>query len=278
MALLLHMPFATPSLQSMPDDAAGAAVTQPMVPQVRLLGPRPDAPLVPQAEETEPNDECGKMRWLLKYKSDGLSAEQITEFAKMGAALCAVSSTPCAAESTTKLFSDPRDVCNLCNGALDSLEPRPAFAACLSTINWACCPESGEEVRNSYEFCPRVPADGWKAETMSASDLAAAKSWWTASCASRVGLPAPLMSAFTAAVPILGVDEAWTALKQLKPSQSKHALRLLGMQPAPTVPDHAVELAASMRLLAARRSCDAALHSSVRVLVDTVLCEHGRRC
>jgi hypothetical protein len=229
--------------------------------------------------EQEPDDECNKMQWLLKYKSEGMSDEQILDFAKMGAALCAVA-TPCpAGAAATKLFSDPRDVCNLCNGVLDSLEPTPAFSACLSTINWACCPESSEEVRGAYDFCPYVSADGWKAETMSASDLALAKSWWgSAGCASRVGLPAPIMSAFTAAVPSLGVDEAMTALRQLKPAPSKYNLRLLGLQPAPPVRDYKAELAAAVLSLAATRSCDATLHSSARRLVDSVLCEQGQRC
>ena len=178
-------------------------------------------------------------------------------------------------------------MCNLCNGALDAtIEPTPAFSACLSTINWACCPESDREVWNAYAFCPKVPADGWKAATMSANDRAEVKSWWSASCTGHVGLPTSLMSAYTAAVPVLGVEEAEKALRQLKPAQSKRNLRLLGMQPAPVPPlrDHTVEraalaaLAASMRSLAAARSCDAALQSSVRRLVDTVLCEHGQRC
>ena len=283
-------PLAATAPPAMLADAAGDAGTQPA--QMRLLGPRPLAPLVPlvplvpqitpqPTPEPEPADECEKMQWLLKYKSDGMSAEQITEFAKMGSALCAVA-TPCAADDpTTMLFSDPRDVCNLCNGALEpSIEPTPAFSACLSTINWACCPESDKEVRNAYAFCPKVPADGWKAATMTANNRAEVKSWWSASCTGRVGLPASLMSAYTAAVPVLGVQEAEKALRQLKPAQSKRNLRLLGMQPAPVPPlrDHKVELAASMRTLAAARSCDAALQSSARMLVDTVLCEHGQRC
>ena len=294
MALVFLAPFAATPPAAMSADAAGEAGTQPM--QMRLLGPRPLAPLVPlvplvpqtptpaPTPEAQPTDECENMQWLLKYKSDGMSADQITEFAKMGSALCAVA-TPCAADDpTTMLFSDPRDVCNLCNGALEpTIEPTPAFSACLSTINWACCPESDEEVRGAYTFCPKVPADGWKAATMSANNRAEVKSWWTASCAGRVGLPASLMAAYTAAVPVLGVQEAEKALKQLKPAQSKRNLRLLGMQPAPVPPlrDHAVEraaLAASMRSLAAARSCDAALQSSVRRLVDTVLCGHGQRC
>ena len=48
--------------------------------------------------------------------------------------------------------------------------------------------------------------------------------------------------------------------------------------PVPPLHDHRAELAASMRALAAARSCDAALQSRARLLVDTVLCEHGQRC
>ena len=290
-------PLGAPPAPASSADAAGDAGAQPA--QMRLLGPRPLAPLaplvplVPQATPAptptaaptpgpEPVDECERMHWLLKYKSDGMSAEQIAEFAKMASALCSVATTPCAAdEPTTVLFSDPRDVCNLCNGALEpTIEPTPAFSACLSTINWACCPESDKEVRDAYAFCPKVPADGWKAATMSANDRAEVKSWWSASCTGHVGLPASLMSAYTAAVPVLGVDEAEKALRQLKPAQSTRNLRLLGMPPVPVPPlhDHRAELAASMRALAAARSCDAALQSRARLLVDTVLCEHGQRC
>ena len=48
--------------------------------------------------------------------------------------------------------------------------------------------------------------------------------------------------------------------------------------PVPPLHDHRAELAASMRALAAARSCDAALQSSARLLVDAVLCEHGQKC
>ena len=246
------------------------------------------------------------MQWLLKHKSRGLSFEQITDFTRMAAALCTVTETPCPE------FTDPRGVCTQCNGALeDSLEPTPALSACLATINWAChtgpsgpAATPDDDVRASYDFCSRVPAIGWKATDkqdplrMSGGDLAALTSWWVTHCASRVNATSPIVAAFTAvglhgadhAAPVSGAGEvANTALdaagvsgnlRQLKPAQSKRNLRLLGMQPAPVPPlrDHKVELAASMRTLAAARSCDAALQSSARMLVDTVLCEHGQRC
>ena len=246
------------------------------------------------------------MQWLLKHKSGGLSFEQVTDFTRMAAALCTVTETPCPE------FTDPRDVCTQCNGALgETLEPPPALSACLSTINWAChtgpsgpAATPDDDVRANYDFCARVPAIGWKATDkqdplrMSAGDLAALNSWWGTNCASRVNATSPIVAAYTAvglhgadhAAPVLGTDEvANTALDaagisghlgQLKPAQSKRNLRLLGMQPAPVPPlrDHKLELAASMRTLAAARSCDAALQSSARLLVDAVLCEHGQYC
>jgi len=254
----------------------------------------------------EPDDECEKMQWLLKHKSNGLTLEQVTDFTRMAAALCTVTDTPCPE------FTDPRDVCTQCNGALeDTLEPTPALSACLSTINWAChtgpsgpAATPDDDVRANYDFCSRVPAIGWKATDkhdplrMSAADLAALNSWWATNCASRVNATTPTVAAYTAVglhgadhdAPVVGADEvANTALHEagisgnLKAAQSKRNLRLLGMQPAPVPPlrDHTVEraaLAALMRSLAAARSCDAALQSSVRRLVDTVLCEHGQRC
>ena len=82
------------------------------------------------------------------------------------------------------------------------------------------------------------------------------------------------------AAPVSGAAGTSGNPGQLKPAQSTRNLRLLGMPPVhvPPLHDHKAELAASMRALAAARSCDAALQSRARLLVDTVLCEHGQRC
>ena len=236
------------------------------------------------------------MQWLLQHRSRGLSLEQLTEFTRMAAALCTVTETPCP------VVSDPRGVCTQCNGALDqSLEPTPALSACLATVNWAChtgaagpaaTPEDG--VRANYDFCSRVPAIGWRATDkqdplrMSAGDLAALRGWWDTNCASRVNATSPVVAAYTVvglhdadhAAPVSGAAGTSGNPGQLKPAQSTRNLRLLGMPPVPVPPlhDHKAELAASMRALAAARSCDAALQSRARLLVDTVLCEHGQRC
>jgi len=209
---------------------------------------------------------------------------QIADLTQMVNSLCTrIVPCPSAPPAAPAPFSDPRDVCTMCNGVLDSGRHGPVapLGACLSTVNWACCTDSPSEVRSSYDFCPYVPESGWAPATVGDNELALVKTWWNRHCAGAAGMPNHIKAAFAAQLPAMGYSAGMATLGGLKHVQNKRsAIRLLGAAPVPPQgPQYAVELAASMRRLAAARPpCDAALRSSANALVHTVLCENGRRC